>query len=221
MKIFIITLLIGIIFGLFFGLGYFLYQKYYLNNLGGVKTSPTNNKSYISPKTFTSSINSTTKKQLNIGQDYLAHYQNSINYLNQISNSFKNLQQILVEIEKNYNDKNYLALLPLVSKAGDENLSFTKIVLELENSFNNWSTTNRNTTNEIIKSKTNQVIEAGFNYTQSLFNFSKAADGILAYKGIGDLNQLSEKLQETAQKMATDGKKLNELFNELNNILNL
>jgi len=54
-----------------------------------------------------------------------------------------------------------------------------------------------------------------------LFNFSKAADGILAYKGIGDLNQLSEKLQETAQKMATDGKKLNELFNELNNILNL
>ena len=74
------------------------------------------------------------------------------------------------------------------------------IVLELENSFNNWSTTNRNTTK---------------------FNFSKAADGILAYKGIGDLNQLSEKLQETAQKMATDGKKLNELFNELNNILNL
>ena len=241
MKAFFIILL-SILVGVSLGISYFWYKKNLSDEL-----IPDQNETAPAPKTFNYQIpvvniqnqpsstssqiqrdqlktipaptNSTAKKQSIIGQDYLAHYQNSINYLNQISNNLKNIQQTLVEIEKNYNDKNYLVLPRLVSKAGDENLSFTKIVLELKNSFDNWSTANRNTTNEIIKSKTDQVIEVGFGYIQSSLDFSKSTDKILAYKGIGDFNKLSGEFQEAAQKMETDGKKLNKLIGELNNIL--
>jgi hypothetical protein len=195
MKMFFIILL-SILVGTSLGVGYFVYKKNYLSN----KLAPEQNKTVVEPKTFNYQIpivdiknqfsptssefqhnqskttpsleNSIIKKQLNINQDYLTYYQNSINNLNKISNSLKNLQQIFVEIEKNYNNKNYLSLPSLVSKASDENSNFIQTVSDLKNSFDGWSIINKDTTKELIKSKTNQVIEAGFNYTQSSFDFS-------------------------------------------------
>lgn len=226
MKIFFIILL-SILVGVSFGIGYFVYKNNRLIN------KPISEQNIIAtePKTFDYQPSSTSSqiqqnqsknvKQLNISQDYLMYYQNSINYLNQISNSLKNLQQTLIEIEKKYNDKNYLALPRLVSKASDENSNFIQTVSNLKNSFDNWSIANKNSVDELSKSKTNQVVEIGLNYTQSSLNFSKAVDEILAYKGIGDLNQLSKEFQEATQKMEIDGKNLNILFSELNNILTL
>lgn len=244
MKKFFIILL-SVLIGTFLGTSYFIYKKNYLSNKTILK--PNEISTEIKPKRFNYQIpvaniknqssptssqiqqnqpknvslleNSTIKKQLNVSQDYLIYYQDSINDFNKISNSLKNLQQTLIEIGKNYNDKNYLALPSLISKTSDENSDFIRTVSELKNSFDNWLIVNKNITNEIIKQKTDQVIGAGFNYVQSSLDFSKAVDEILAFKGIGDFNQLSENLQEAAQKMGTDGKKLNELFGELNNVL--
>jgi len=235
-------ILLSILISISMGIGYFVYKKNLLINkpipefeqniiakeLEALKSRtfnyqvPTTNvKNQSSPTSSQIQQNQLkTIKQLNINPNYLIHYQNSINYLNQISNTLKNLQQTLVEIENSYNNKNYLALPSLISKASDENSNFIKIVSDLKNSLNDWSTINQNTTDELIKSKTNQVIEIGFSYTQSSLDFSKSTDKILAYKGIGDFNKLSKEFQEAAQKMETDGKNLNKLIDELNSILN-
>lgn len=238
MKIFFISLAVVALIGLSIGIGCFWYQKNYPSG----KTAKETNwealnyripfeeiKPQIPSIPATNTATSTvlkpslpttpnTKPPI-ISQNYLTYYQNSINNLNKISTAIIALQKTLLELGQKYESEGADVLPPIISKGINENTNLGKNISDFKNSLDNWSAANNQTTNAAIKTKTDQTIEGGKNFSQSASEFSDILGKILNSQKEDEINQLSQQLQVTVQKMNNDGNQLNKLFTELNNLL--
>ncbi len=240
MKTIFISLLIIALFSIFLGTGYFIYKKNHFLTDAQLpeKNSETVSKNkpfsftfpfvFNAPTTTTSLTTSSqtqlqntplNKKQLNLGKDYLTFYQNTVNNLNKILATIGIIQQILVEIGQKYENRDNSALYSSLSKGADENLILVKNISDFKNSLDSWSLANKQIGDKPLQSKTEQVINAGYDFVQSSSEFSEAVGKILSFKGVGNFNELSQQVQNTAQKINDSGKILNQLFNELNSAL--
>ncbi|MDP3052957.1 MAG: hypothetical protein Q8N22_03340 [bacterium] len=249
MKIILISLAIVVLIGLFAGLGYFLYHNNQPKEIGSKtnKPNPTletlnyqipsggidTSFSQIQPaeiaspskqpttpqKTSPIPPQSVTVKPAVISQNYINFYQDSINNLNKIPAAMSEIQKTLAALQEKYQNGDTNALLSLISLGVSQNAVLATDASNLKNSLDNWTLANSQTTDAAIKLKTDETIEAGKTFAQSALELSDILGKILNSQDNNEIDQLSQQLQVSMQKINDTGSQSNKLFTELNNLL--
>lgn len=172
------------------------------------------------PLTSTTSPFGLPKVKFKASQKYLEFYNKTAAGLNKISEVLQGAEETLSGIGLKYSQgESYSSLTSLIAKGEEQNKALIQNTGDLKGLLSSWSLANSDTSDSNLKSATNNLILSGNSYAQSLEDFSNAFEDILLYKGVGNIGELSQKLQNAGSRVGEETAKLNGLFQEVNKIL--
>lgn len=140
------------------------------------------------------------------GSEYVDAYAAVASRYNAVGPAIQALQKTITDINAQYASSGATAALNDLIKTGEaQNAVLVKVNAEFISAINAFDAVNKKITNPAVQEKAQPIVTTGKAFSSSVTAYGGAMTELLAYRGVGDLVQLSAALTNTAKATNASG----------------